>query len=57
MYNMNVFLTERIKICLYSLSRIQNTSLIDAFFGIDCECLENLFIVITRDLLKGLSFE
>jgi hypothetical protein len=37
------------KKCINPLSRIHNTSLISAYFGLDrreCECLEYLFVLI-----------
>jgi hypothetical protein len=47
MYNMYVF-AKKIKVCIYPLSRIHNTSLISAYFGLDsreCECLEYLYLL------------
>jgi hypothetical protein len=41
---------------IYPLSRIRNTSLVSAYFGLDkreCECLEYLFLLFL--LLKTVS--
>jgi hypothetical protein len=41
---------------IYPLSRIHNTSLISAYFGLDkreCKCLNYLFIIITRRRLQN----
>jgi hypothetical protein len=56
MYNMYVFTKKSIEVCIYPLSRIHNTSLISASFGLDkreCDSLEYLFIYyISANALK-----
>jgi hypothetical protein len=46
-YNMNVFTKKCTKVCINPLSRIRNTSLISAYYGLDsreCKCLEYLYL-------------
>jgi hypothetical protein len=49
MYNVYLFTKKCIEVCIYPLSRLHNTSLISAYFGLysrESKCLEYLLLFL-----------
>jgi hypothetical protein len=57
MYSMYVFANKGISMYIYPLSRIHNTSLVSAYFGLDtreCECIEYYLYLLKSSITSNI---